>query len=226
MLGQQGGNEMRFSFYFIFCCALLAISAQAQTAISSSQSETKSSDPAAANLLKDARDVIQNFPSNFAGATTEIVFNENGKIVKGSLSYEAGKVVELKIEGLDNDTKKWLSDQMQSVIVHRRGRDFAQGDGRYAITFGADDNSPAGRLLLLGDPGKSSYRVRNKQIAQIDRTLGNDHFTITVLETTKTPEGKFLPRHFSVSHFDASTGAIKYIEAFSDEYKLIDGAWF
>jgi hypothetical protein len=56
--------------------------------------------------------------------------------------------------------------------------------------------------------------------------MGADHFIITVLETTKTPEGKNLPRHFTVTYFDAKSGAVKRTETFTDEYKLIDGVWF
>ncbi len=214
---------MKRTVLSIVCLALLSISALAQAA---SNTETKKADPAAWNLLKSTRETSQNFPANFAGVTVDIVFNDNGKIAKGTLSYEAGKAGELKLEGLDEETKGWLNDQAMSVIAHRRGGDFAKGDGRHPITFGEDDSSPAGRRVVLNDSMKSSYRIRNGQVIEVDRTMGADHFTITVLETTPVANGKFLPRHFTVTYFDAKTGAIKRSEAFTDEYKQIDGVWF
>jgi hypothetical protein len=198
----------------------------AQAANSTPTAEAKKADPAAWNLLKSARETSQNFPSNFAGVTVDIVLNDNGTVAKGSLSYEVGKGGELKIEGLDEETKGWLNDQAVSIIAHRRGGDFAKGDGRHPITFAEDDNSPAGRRIALNDSMKSYYRVRNHQVVEVDRRMGADHFIITVLETTKTPEGKSLPRHFTVTYFDAKTGAIKRTETFTDEYKLVDGVWF
>ena len=217
---------MKHIIFSIFCLALLSISALAQTANSTANAETQKADPAAWNLLKASRDTSQNFPANFAGVTADIVLNDNGKVTKGSLSYEAGKPGELKIEGLDEETKGWLNEQAMSVIAHRRGGDFAKGDGRHPITFGDDDGSPIGRRVVLNDSMKSSYRVRNQQVVEVDRTMGTDHFTITVLETTPVAGGKFLPRHFTVTYFDAKTGALKRSEAFTDEYKQIDGVWF
>lgn len=206
--------------FVLFCLALCSQGVAAQTA------ETKKADPAAWNLLKSTRDTSQNFPANFSGVAVEIVLNDNGKIAKGSLVYEAGKGGELKIEGLDEDTKDWLKEQATSVVAHRRGGDLAKGDGRHPITFGEDDNSPVGRRVVLNDSMKSSYRIRNQQVVEVDRTMGDSHFTITVLETTPVAGGKFLPRHFTVTYFDAKTGALKRSEAFTDEYKQIDGVWF
>jgi hypothetical protein len=215
---------MKRMIFSVACLALLAISSMAQT--STSNTETKKADPAAWNLLKSTRETSRNFPASFAGVAVEIVLNDNGKIAKGLLIYEAGKGGELKIEGLDEDTQGWLKEQATSIIAHRRGGDFAKGDGRHPITFGEDDGSPAGRRVVLNDSMKSSYRIRNGQVVEVDRTMGDSHFTITVLETTPVAGGKFLPRHFTVTYFDAKTGAIRRSEAFTDDYKQINGVWF
>lgn len=215
---------MRRMLFSMSCLAILAMGAFAQTA--QPNAETQKADPAAWNLLKSARETSQNFPTSFAGVTADVTLNDNGKVAKGSFNYDVGKSVELKIEGLDEDAKRWLDEQTMSVIAHRRGGDFTKGDGRHPITFAENDNSPAGRRVALNDSMRSYYRVRNNQVVEVDRHIGDDHFIITVLETTRTPEGKSLPRHFTVTYFDAKTGAIKRSEAFTDEYKLVDGVWF
>lgn len=217
---------MKRAIFSICCLALLSIVAMAQTANSPSTTQSQKADPEAWNMLKSARETSQTLPENFGGVTAEVVLNDNGKVAKGSISYEAGKSVELKIEGLDDEAKGWLKDQTMSIIAHRRGGDFSKGDGRHPINFAEDDNSPAGRRIAVNDPMKSHYRVRNNQVIEVDRTMGADHFIITVLETTRTPDGKNLPRHFTVTYFDAKSGAVKRAETFTDEYKLIDGVWF
>jgi hypothetical protein len=179
--------KMKRVMFSTCCLALFSISAMAQT--TNSTTEPQKADPAAWNMLKSARETSQTIPTNFAGVTFDVVLNDNGKITKGSVNYEAGKSVEIKVEGLDDEAKGWLNDQTMSIIAHRRGGDFSKGDGRYPITFA-------------------------------------DHFIINVLETIKTPEGKNLPRHFTVTYFDAKSGAVKRTETFTDEYKLIDGVWF
>jgi hypothetical protein len=208
------------------CLALFSIGAIGQTINSLPTTETLKADPAAWNMLKSARETSQTLPSNFAGVTVDVVVNDNGKIAKGSINYEAGKSVEMKIEGLDEEAKAWLNDQTMSIIAHRSGGDFSRVDGRYPITFDEDDNSPAGRRIAINDQMKSHYRVRDNQVAEVDRTIGPDHFIIDVLETAKTPEGRNLPRHFTVTYFDARSGAAKRAETFTDEYKLVNGVWF
>jgi hypothetical protein len=55
-----------------------------------------------------------------------------------------------------------------SIIAHRRGGDFAKGDGRHPITFGEDYNSPAGRRVVLNDSMKSSYRTWEHALADLN----------------------------------------------------------
>jgi Protein of unknown function (DUF3386) len=213
--------RIKRAIFSICSLALFSIGATAQTA-----NQAQKADPAAWNMLKSARETSQTLPANFAGVTVDVTVNDNGKIAKGSINYEAGKSAEIKIDGLDEETKGWLNDQTMSIIAHRRGGDFSKGDGRHPITFAEDDNSPAGRRIALNDQMKSHYRVRDNKVVEVDRTMGADHFIITVMETVKTPEGRNLPRHFTVTHFDAKSGAVKRTETFTDEYKLIDGVWF
>jgi Protein of unknown function (DUF3386) len=217
---------MKRAIFSICCLALFSTGAMAQAANAPSPTQPQKADPAAWNMLKSARETSQTLPSNFAGVTFDVVLNDSGKVAKGSINYEAGGSAELKVEGLDEEVKGWLNEQTMSIIAHRRGGDFSKGDGRHPITFAEDDNSPAGRRIAINDKMKSYYRVRDNLVAEVDRTMGADHFIITVLETTKTPDGKNLPRHFTVTYFDANSGAVKRAETFTDEYKLIDGVWF
>ncbi|HKX27270.1 MAG TPA: DUF3386 family protein [Blastocatellia bacterium] len=205
---------------FLFCVAALTVAGRAQSG------PPQGADPEAWNMLNSARNSGQFFPANFSGATFEVVFNDHGQITTGRAEYKTTGRTEAQIEGLKDEAQVWLDEQINSILNHRRGGDFSKGDGKYPITFGQDDRSPAGRQLDLNDGMKSSYRIRNNQVAEVDRTMGGEHFTISILETTPLPGGKVVPRHFSVSYFDAKSGALKRTETFSDEYAKVGEVWF
>jgi len=215
----------------IACLAPLSISGLAQTSTPNSNAPnsdagTRKADPVAWNLLKSTRETRYYFLSSFVGFTTGVVLNDNGKIAKGTLKYDVGKGSELNIERVEEAAKDWLNETVMNILGHRRSPDFDKGDGRHPITFGEDDSSPAGRRVVLNDSMKSSYRIRDNHVTEVDRTVGTDHFTISIMEETPAGGGRFLPRHFTVTYFDAKTGAIKRSEAFTDEYRQVSGIWF
>lgn len=183
-------------------------------------------DPAAYDLLKEAHDARQVWPADFPGFNAEVIFNDNGKIIVGKLSYEQKGGVALTVDEISPESKTWLLNQLNSLLSHRRGGDFAKRDGANPITFGDDDKSPIGRLVILNDALKSSYRVRDSKVVDVTRTIAGERFTINVLETTPVENGKYLPRHFTVTYFDAKTGALKRTESFSDSHTKVSDIWF
>lgn len=187
---------------------------------------TIKADPAAYELLKDAHDARCNVPQDFNGFTANISFNDNGRLSIGKLSYASETGAQVEMIGLTPESKQWLDEQVNSIIGHRRGGDFAKADGRHPITFGDNDtDNPRGRLVKLNDKLQSSYRVKNKRVTEVTRTMEGQRFTISILETTTVEGNKFLPRHFTVNYFYAATNTLKRSEAFSDAYSKIGGVW-
>lgn len=182
-------------------------------------------DPAAWNLLKAAHDTRETFSSDFGGLTATILFNDNGTVHTGAVSYTANDDVTVDLDRLDPDTKEWLDDQAGSIFDHRRGGEFSRHDGQYPITFAVADQSPLGKLVELHDGLNSTYRVRNNQVVEVTRTMGGQRFTITVLESTETVDGKYLPKQFIVTYFDAKTGQLQKAAAYTDSYADVDGFW-
>jgi hypothetical protein len=204
----------------IFALVICALAIVCATALAQQKA-----DPQAYALLKAAHDARQVWPANFPGFTSQVSFDDNGRAFKGSISYTPAKGVEMKVAGLDEQAGDWLREQLNSLLAHRRGGDFATRDGRHPITFGEDDKSPLGRLVCLNDSMKSCYRVRNGQTSQVNRAIGDERFTIDVLETTAVEGGKYLPRHFTVTYFDAKSGDLKRADAFTDSHVKVEGIW-
>ncbi len=182
-------------------------------------------DPAAYNMLNEARSSSRTFPADFGGYSADVVFNDNGTVHHGMMDYTPKVAFKFEMKSLDAAKSKKVEGDINSIVSHRRGGDFARGDGKYPITFGVDDKSPIGRLLCLNDEMKSCYRIRDKQVVQVNRTMGGEFFTINVLETTTLENGQFLPRQFTVSYFDEKTMAMKKTQAFTDKYELVSGVW-
>jgi hypothetical protein len=197
--------------------------------VASAQGDAESkptvADPQAYALLKAAHDSRQTMPPGFPGVSGEVVFDDNGVLTKGKFTYRPGDGVELTIEGAAPEAEQWLRSSLSNALGHRRGGDFGKGDGRHPITFLPDDRSPLGRQIALNDGLQSSYRIRDKQVTEVARTMGGQRFIITVLETQTTEQGKYLPRHFTVTYFDAESGAIQEAQSFTDSHARVKGVW-
>jgi hypothetical protein len=182
-------------------------------------------DPAAYALLKRAHDARQVLPADFPGFESQLVFSTNGKAVNGTVTYRRGAEPLIAIEGANDDDRAWVKDQVQSIIGHRRGGDFARGDGRHALSFGTEPDNSFGKLIELNDGMQSSYRVRGTNVTEVTRTGGPVRFTVTVLETGEADPGKSLPQHFIVAYRDKKTLDLQKVEGFRDDYTQIGTYW-
>lgn len=186
-------------------------------------------DPAAYALLEAAHNARQVMPADFPGFDADIVYRAGGKTVTGKLHYRRGEEAVFKVAGLTADEKDWLEDQVLSVVGHRRGGDFAKGDGRNPLHFGGGPGVPTvnsfGKLIELDDAMKSSYRVRDNKVMEVTRTAGDTRFTITVMDTMEADPGKYLASHFAVAYRDSKTGDLQKVDAFLDDYEQVGKVW-
>ncbi len=200
---------------------LLALPAFAASAADQPQQ----ADPTAYALLKKAHDARQVMPADFAGFRCELTFQEGGEVFHGELVYRRQGETEVKLPGIGEARLTWARNQILNLVGHRRGGDFAQGDGRHPLQLGPADGSPYGPLILVNDGLGSSYRVRDDKVTEVTRTTEGSRFTISVIETISADEGKYLANHFLVAYRDAATGAIQKIEGYRDHYDRIGGVW-
>ncbi len=217
----------------LLCLTLFSIAALGQTTTTANQLGPEPSkadpkaDPVAWNLLKETRETRYYFPPQFGGFTSDVVINDNGKIATAVINYDVGGGADLQFKGGEVDeTSPWVLEAVLNIIRHRRSTDFESRDGRYPICFAEDDKAPAGRRVTVNDTMKSFYRIRDGRVTEVDRTIGGEHFIISVLEEVPAGQGRYLPRHFTVSYFDAKTGALTHTDTYMDEYQQVDGLWF
>ena len=70
----------------------------------------------------------------------------------------------------------------------------------------------------------SSYRIKDRQITVVNRRIGKQNMTITVLDNDKNAEGQFLPHSYVVNYWDAATGKLNRVETFQERWRRI-GSW-
>jgi hypothetical protein len=164
----------------------------------------ETSGPTAAELLQKAREaraVWENFP----GFKADVEARIDGKVEHGTISVDNEGTTAVSFN--DEKIKSWAEQQAGSLVQHRLPSGFGEEKPEYADE---DTNHPLGRLVKIGDAGFGSvYRIRDNQVTEVNRSAGPMKFTISVLESEKNSDGKYLPRVFSITNWDGKSGDIK-----------------
>jgi hypothetical protein len=194
------------------CGALLALAATATAGLAHFvwiEPELKA-DPAATKLFAEARAARAGW-ENFPGFSADLEANVEGKVFKGKVGVGAKGAVTVTLDGADDEVKMWARRTLSSIVSHR----LDSGASSTPHCAFEDDNAdhPLGRAVkVLGDEFHSSYRIRDRQIIVVNRTMGDYRFTITVLENKLTEEKRFLSSVFVVNNWDLKTDALRSSE--------------
>ncbi len=155
----------------------------------------------------------------FPGFTADITAASAGRSTTGTLSVSPEGKIELKLA--DPQGLEWVERSLQSLIGHR----LADDQGATNLEFADDDaKHPFGRLLKSKDAtDKSQWRVQGDVLTEVHRFQGENHLVISVGEVARTPEGKHLPKNYSVTTWNAKTGAIATTRQVLQEWTRVDG---
>jgi hypothetical protein len=182
-----------------------AVKSERRIEVAAAKADKKlEADSAATKLLADARAERANW-IDFPGFRADVTLNIEGKIHKGTVEVSSKGKVDLKLDG---EEKKWTRAMLSSIVGHRLD-DSTNLNTPCAF---ADDviDHPLGRAIkVLNDEFHSSYRIRDKQVIVVNRTMPGVRFTITVLENRLNAEKKYLPASYIVNYWDAKTGKLQ-----------------
>jgi hypothetical protein len=173
--------------------------------------------PDANNLLADAYAARAQW-ANFPGFRAEVEVNLNGTRSTGEVQVPAkGKS---EYTGLNAEAQKWAAPTLGMAIGHRRGSDPAPA----CVFADTDTTHPLGRLVQLeNDRFQSSYRIHDRQIMVVDRTMGAERFVITMLENIRNEEGKYLPAHYVVNYWNTESKQLTKTEAYTQTWQRVGG---
>lgn len=117
----------------------------------------------------------------------------------------------------------WITNQIKDIITHRKFTDFETAHGKHIFSFdGEADASGAVPIAVNGDAMGSQYKIRDRQVAQVSRTMGRMAFTINHLKGIDTGSG-YLSTHYTAVFTDPTTGNVVNQLNFVDSYAEIGG---
>jgi uncharacterized GH25 family protein len=156
-------------------------------------------DPAATQLLAEAR-AARALWTDFPGFRADVAVNLDGRVQAGKVDVDAQGKVKLQLDSADDALKTWTRREIASLVAHR----LPGGPKDTPCAFADDDTQhPLGRKIrVLNDELHSSYRIRDRQIIEVNRTMKDSRFTITVLENTQNKAGYYLPACYVVSSWN------------------------
>jgi hypothetical protein len=163
---------------------------------------------------------------DFPGFSAAIKGHLDGRTFTGKLTVMADGSVDVKTD--DSVALPWLKSQFESMAMHRLPpppADSSDSQGPRFRFAGRGDDHPFGRLVAVeGGQMASSYRIKDRQIMIVNRRMGKQHMTITMLDNETNPEGRFLPHSYVVHYWDAATGKLKSTETFQERWQRA-GKW-
>lgn len=176
-------------------------------------------DAEARTLLEEARRRVVVW-DHFPGFTAKLTVDRDGNRSGGELTVlSSGKV---QVELQDRETAEWAGRILKSLVNHRLKLDTHKHE-EAPIGFGPEDQHPQGRLVKKGDRASSTYRIKDRQIVQVNQKTEKGWLSLNVLEYTPTLHGS-LPKQVAVFQFDEK-GSLATSTVFTDEYVEVEGFW-
>ncbi len=155
----------------------------------------------------------------FPGFSADVSGSVDGRAFSGKATIAAGGDVSLELD--ENVVKPWVEEQLHSIVNHRLP--VPKEGGPPVLRYGDRDTShPLGRLLIFdGGQFASSYRVLGDRITVVNRHLGGQNMTITVLDDLRNAEGKQLPQSYTVQYWKADDGVLERTESVSNRWTRV-----
>jgi hypothetical protein len=179
--------------------------------------EKAKEDPAASKLLADARAARAQW-TGFPGFTADVELNVDGKVTRGSVQVSDKGRVEVKLD--DPGAVAWVRREIGSIAGHRL--DNSAGLGTPCAFMDDNANHPLGRAVrVLNDELHSSYRIRDRQIIEVNRQMQDARFTITVLENRLNEEKTFLPACYVVNTWDLKSETMRSSTTFHHTWQRV-----
>ena len=178
---------------------------------------------AAHEMLQVAYNRAYRYPEDFAGFKAMIRYSTDEKTRDGLVTIHSPNGITLELEGTE-DELKLLQREIASLCGHRWYAPYSAGDGRYTLSLDGNAEHPLGQLVIFqDDPFKSSYRIKDGSIVQINRQMGTTKFTIYIQEHISLEGDHKLPRQFTVAFWDTEQKRLMRNIVYTDHYARIDG---
>lgn len=174
-------------------------------------------------LLGEAHASAYRLPACFPGFAATLSIAGAGWRAQGSLKVTGPDRVEMAID-VPEAERAWAAKELTSMVAHRWHQPYDVADGRRPKATDGEVDHPLGRLVrLVDDPYSSSYRVLDGHVSVVERHMGPMRFCIVVHERAPAPGRRSVPSTFTVTYWNAATGALSRTDAYRDAYAEVGG---
>jgi hypothetical protein len=155
----------------------------------------------------------------FPGFSADVSGSVDGRPFSGKATVAASGDVSLELD--ESVVKRWVEEQLHSLVNHRLPPP-KEGNPPILRFADQDKSHPLGRLLVFdGGQFASSYRVLDDRITVVNRNLGGQNMTITVLDDLRNAEGKQLPQSYTVQYWNADDGVLDRTESVANRWTRV-----
>lgn len=178
-----------------------------------------SSDLDAETIFRSAYENRYTWDEHFPGYQTEVVLQSGSGTYRGvaELLPDFGVIVK---EIPDEEMQQVIAAQLQMSATHLQRVDFDQVHPQRSFQLTGTDAAGASEIAELDGATNSHYKVKDREIIQVNRTLGNLAVEVNTTDFQQTPDG-YLATHFQVTFRDAKTGATLEQDDVQDTYSRI-----
>ena len=212
---KSGCHKDAQSVFGLALAALAMVAATAALPPAAAAQNGQSDAVSAGDLLQQARKNREVFTKDFRGFRSTLTVRLDGKVHRGTCLFRVPGTLEIALNG--GKAPSVVEAAVRNMLMHRvPSSTTVTTEARY----GQPDAHSLGRKVLLDDKYQSTYRIKDRQILQVDRTMPEFRRVLTVLETRTAASGRYLPRHVFAVVVDNDSGAIReawtYITRFQE----------
>jgi hypothetical protein len=177
-------------------------------------------------ILINARELFQTayasrytWDENFPGYTADVELKQADVVYTGKISINRDLIVE--VTGIaDKQVEGGIITQLTDLTIACQRINFEQAHGQHEFVLGETDTTDAVEILVKGDSMDSKYKIRDREICQISRTLGNTSVVFEYHKNFNTGEGYISDRYDAIFRNVQTNEIIEHIK-FSDTYEKI-----
>jgi hypothetical protein len=173
----------------------------------------------AGDLFRDAYEHRYTWDESFPGYQAEVSVRYEGQLYHGLVQVKPDFTTEV-INISNAEVNQLIDSQLQMSITHLRRVPFGDRHDQHSFELIGTDEAGAAQIRQLGDDSRSSYKVKDQEIKQVNRTLGDLSVKVETLGSIKTPEG-YLTTRFQVAFLNAETGEVLEEDDVRDFYEKV-----
>lgn len=175
-------------------------------------------------LLRDAQDRIYRWPAGFRGFAARLRLSMESGTVSGMVWVTGTRGLAIDLDdGAGEEEWEWGVEQLRSLVMHRWPQESVDTAPAFDVRYADGAPSPragaADGVVVVEDPMRSTYRIREGHIAELARQLPTLSLRVLIRDRVATPDGRWLPRH-STTVLSDPDGTVRAVDVLTDSWQV------